>query len=390
MRVNRKDLETALRLAEKVRDARANMPILGCVRLEADGTTATVTATDLNTSIVARIPCEGAIPRVVVDPKRLGAALGAAPKGKAGKDATVELGIANADGPAPSAVVYGAGGRSQINGEPPKDFPKIPGPPEGPSVRYSADQITAALDYTTAAASVDETRPHLCGVFVDGARMVATDGHRLHVYGDLPTLDAVPAIVPLAGARAALAAVRAVKPESVTMTISKGVRVGDSDEYAARVAWWQIDGDGIAVQVAVKVADACYPPIDQVIPRPDREGYATTVDADVLAAVLGEARTVLRAARVGGGAKVTGNGTLDVSVDVPDTATWTRQIPASTEHRAPEPNPDPTWIVGFNPDYLRAAVAPLTGPIALEVDGELDPVRIAQSPRLAVVMPMRI
>jgi len=77
-------------------------------------------------------------------------------------------------------------GRYKLSGENATDFPKVPGVKNGYSVDISSDVLNRAITSTIFAASNDELKPAMTGVFLSltetNATFVATDGHRLIRY----------------------------------------------------------------------------------------------------------------------------------------------------------------------------------------------------------------
>lgn len=77
-------------------------------------------------------------------------------------------------------------GRYKLSGENATDFPKVPAVKNGYSVDVSSDVLNRAIVSTIFAASNDELKPAMTGVFLSlteqNATFVATDGHRLIRY----------------------------------------------------------------------------------------------------------------------------------------------------------------------------------------------------------------
>jgi DNA polymerase-3 subunit beta len=77
-------------------------------------------------------------------------------------------------------------GRYKLSGENATDFPKVPAVKNGYSVDVSSDVLNRAIISTIFAASNDELKPAMTGVFLSlteqNATFVATDGHRLIRY----------------------------------------------------------------------------------------------------------------------------------------------------------------------------------------------------------------
>ncbi|MCR6638838.1 MAG: DNA polymerase III subunit beta [Sporocytophaga sp.] len=77
-------------------------------------------------------------------------------------------------------------GRYKLSGENATDFPRVPAVKNGYSVDVPSDILTRAISSTIFAASNDELKPQMTGVFINisdaNTTFVATDGHRLIRY----------------------------------------------------------------------------------------------------------------------------------------------------------------------------------------------------------------
>lgn len=85
-----------------------------------------------------------------------------------------------------SVEINSDNGRYKLSGENPVDFPKVPSVSDGFSVGMSSEVLTAAISNTIFATSNDELRPAMTGVYLkiddNNSTFVATDGHRLIKY----------------------------------------------------------------------------------------------------------------------------------------------------------------------------------------------------------------
>ncbi|GAL84984.1 DNA polymerase III subunit beta [Sporocytophaga myxococcoides] len=77
-------------------------------------------------------------------------------------------------------------GRYKLSGENATDFPRVPAVKNGYAVDVPSDILTRAISSTIFAASNDELKPQMTGVFINisdaNTTFVATDGHRLIRY----------------------------------------------------------------------------------------------------------------------------------------------------------------------------------------------------------------
>ena len=169
------ELARALARSQGIVEKKSTMPILSHVLLEArKGDVLQVSATDLDVSVSAEhkaeILKEGA---VAVAAKQLYEIVRALP------EATVTLKKASNNW----LEVKSGAAEFRIVGLPAEEFPATPRFDKLQSVPVKPDDLLWMVDLTAFAASTDETRYNLNGVYFEPAqglvRMVATDGHRL-------------------------------------------------------------------------------------------------------------------------------------------------------------------------------------------------------------------
>ncbi len=154
------------------------VPILENFLFEIDKTNLTVTASDLQTSMITEITVESkergsiAVPaRILLDTlKNL-------------PDQPVTFSI---DESSYSIEISSDNGRYKLSGENATDFPKVPSVSNDFSATLSSDVLARAVNNTIFATSNDELRPAMTGVYVNlgdkNTTFVATDGHRLVRY----------------------------------------------------------------------------------------------------------------------------------------------------------------------------------------------------------------
>jgi DNA polymerase-3 subunit beta len=154
------------------------VPILENFLFEIDKTNLTVTASDLQTSMITEITVESkergsiAVPaRILLDTlKNL-------------PDQPVTFSI---DESSYSIEISSDNGRYKLSGENATDFPKVPSVSNDFSATLSSDVLARAVNNTIFATSNDELRPAMTGVYVNlgdkSTTFVATDGHRLVRY----------------------------------------------------------------------------------------------------------------------------------------------------------------------------------------------------------------
>lgn len=154
------------------------VPILENFLFEIEKNTLTVTASDLQTSMITEIAVESkekgniAVPaRILLDTlKNL-------------PDQPVTFSI---DESTYSIEISSDNGRYKLSGENATDFPKVPSVSNDFSAVISSDVLSRAVNNTIFATSSDELRPAMTGVYVNlgekNTTFVATDGHRLVRY----------------------------------------------------------------------------------------------------------------------------------------------------------------------------------------------------------------
>ena len=154
------------------------VPILENFLFEINEGTLSVTASDLQTSMMTELEVEAkedgsiAIPaKILLETLRN---LPEQPVTFSIDDSTYSIEI-NSDN-----------GRYKLAGENATDFPKVPSVSDGYSVNISSDVLSRALNNTIFATSNDELRPAMMGVYVKldetNTTFVATDSHRLIRY----------------------------------------------------------------------------------------------------------------------------------------------------------------------------------------------------------------
>ncbi len=154
------------------------VPILENFLFEIEKSNLTVTASDLQTSMITEITVESkekgniAVPaRILLDTlKNL-------------PDQPVTFSI---DESTYSIEISSDNGRYKLSGENATDFPKVPSVSNDFSASVSSEVLARAVNNTIFATSNDELRPAMTGVYMNlgekNATFVATDGHRLVRY----------------------------------------------------------------------------------------------------------------------------------------------------------------------------------------------------------------
>ncbi len=151
------------------------LPILENFLFEIQDSTLTISATDLQTSMVTSLTIEAKEEgRVAMPSKILIETLKTLP------DQPVAFSVDMSN----MAIEISAGdGKYKLSGENAEDFPKIPVVDNGTHIDLSASILTQAINKTIFAVSNDELRPAMSGVLVQiepqSITFVATDAHKL-------------------------------------------------------------------------------------------------------------------------------------------------------------------------------------------------------------------
>ena len=223
------------------------VPILENFLFEINDGTLTVTASDLQTSMMTELEVEAkedgsiAIPaKILLETLRN---LPEQPVTFSIDDSTYSIEI-NSDN-----------GRYKLAGENATDFPKVPAVSDGYSVNLSSDVLARALNNTIFATSNDELRPAMTGVFVKldetNTTFVATDSHRLIRYRrvDVASDMGHNMIIP----RKALNLLKTTLPQENTSV---------SVEFNASNAFFDFNN----VKMICRLIDERYPDYENVIP----------------------------------------------------------------------------------------------------------------------------
>ena len=164
-------------------------------------------------------------------------------------------------------------GRYKLSGENATDFPRVPTVSDGYSVNISSDVLGMAISNTIYAASNDELRPSMTGVFLKldetNATFVATDSHRLIRYRrvDIVSDMSHSMIIP----RKALTLLKATLPSEVTNVAM---------EFNTSNAFFDFN----RIKMICRLIDERYPDYENVIPA-DNENNITIGKAELLSSL---------------------------------------------------------------------------------------------------------
>jgi DNA polymerase III subunit beta len=353
MRIERRLLYEALKELVRVIDPKASMPILSHVLLEVFGGKLTVTATDLNRTLSCRLPAEGDIDTCL--PAKLLATL-IKPEGKEAGDVTIE--------PADNTCsVTFEGLTSKITTMPSTDFPKGPELSLSLIALWPTAPFLDVLSWVLPAVSTDQGRPHLNGVCLDLDRIVATDGHRLHM-APAPTRLNGPLLLPLEAAQT-LARVLAVGEQVVIARAGEHVRFG--------AGHWQL---------TTKLVDARFPPCDKVVPVEGAQPVNVQLEKALFSKALARVSRLTKSKAV----RLRINGAITITSSDPDLGEAEVMVPVVMSDHAGE-----DLVLGVDPSYLRDAVGSSGETFRMSFNGPSDAIPLdLDGDRVAVVMPFRL
>ncbi len=183
IRAERDDLADVLSRAGRAVGTRSPLPILQGVLVEVTGKTMRVTGTDLEVTVRTELEVEAMEEGLTVAPSRLATeAVRKLPPGAVvleAKEGEIEI--------------TGGGPRFRFRELAVDEFPKLDEPDLSEAVGVDGDAFAAALGQVAVAASTDDARPILTGVYFEheegSLRLVATDSYRLAVR-DVPAVSA--------------------------------------------------------------------------------------------------------------------------------------------------------------------------------------------------------
>jgi len=270
-------------------------------------------------------------------------------------------------------------GRSRFTlaGTAAEEFPTLPEFSPTSLVRLPAAVVSSLIERTMYAASVDETRYNLNGVYFelieDGAkiRMVATDGHRLALVDRL-----------LAGGARDLAS-GVILPRKGLAELKRLVDEEDADEIELGIEGNSALARKGEVSLTMRLIEGEFPNYRQVLPKV--ASRKITLPSDALAQAL--RRVALLSVERSKAVRVElSAGRLRLSANNPDLGEASEEVDIDYQG---EP-----LTVGFNARYLLDSLAAFrTKEVEVALEDELSPAVVRPTEdldSLAVVMPMRL
>jgi DNA polymerase-3 subunit beta len=370
--ITRSELAKALGRVQSIVEKRNSMPILANALLEASkdgaGGWLRVSATDLEVGITGSHAADvGAPGSVTVSARKLYEIVRELPDEIVALETTANSYLEIRCGRSRFVLAGSAG----------DEYPTLPGVTPEQTVRVQAAVLSSMIDRTMYAASADETRYNLNGVYLEvlekeqKLRMVATDGHRL-AYADRSIGEEITRV-----------ASGVIIPRKGMGELKRLVDEEDADEVEIGFAGNSAVVSTPTVKLVMRLIEGEFPNYRQVLPKASK--HRITVPSEALSHVL--RRVQLLAAEGGKGVRLqVAPGKLVISAKNPDLGEATEELDIDYAGEAVS--------IGFNARYLLDCLAVFRAKeVEVGLIDELSPVQIRPTDdgdALAVVMPMRL
>ena len=244
--VSSSDLQKKLSMANGVVGANTVLPILEDYLFSLKGNTLTITASNLETTIITSIEVNGEEDgAIAITAKILLDTLKALPEHPVTFEVDQNIG---------TVTITSAYGKYKLAGDNPEDFPDLPTQDEVKSLKLNSGLISDALTKTLFATSNDELRMAMQGVYVQieesSIIFVATDAHKLvkYTFQTEQQNEVYTFIIPKKG----LILLKNALSQNVEVDMT----------YNLNNVFFDIDG----TQVIIRLIDAKYPDYNAVIP----------------------------------------------------------------------------------------------------------------------------
>jgi DNA polymerase-3 subunit beta len=328
----REDLVSKLSIVSRAVSSRAATQALSGVLLNAAEGRVTLSATDLDMGLETTLDADVGTEGSVLLPGRLLAEVA-----RSLADPTVEIESRETE----RDVEIRSGSSSfHLRVLPAEDFPKLPEPGEAPGLKIPAQQLGASIDLVARAASRDDMRPVLTGVFVAASgnemTMVATDSYRLAVKRTELESD-------LGGEIDANIPARALR-ELGRILSSEGV-----EEATVSLLPNQAVFQAGAIVLTTRLIEGQFPNFRQLLP----ESYEHDVRLP-RTDFLEVTRRVSQLAQRNAPLRLSfAPGELTVAAETPDVGDAEETMPAAFEGESLE--------IGFNPEFLKEGIESVEG-----------------------------
>jgi DNA polymerase III subunit beta len=328
----REELVAKLSIVSRAVSTRAATQALSGVLLTAVGGKVTLTATDLDMGLETTLDADVSSEGSVLLPGRL---LAEVARSLADSSVEIELRESERD------VEIRSGSSSfHLRVLPAEDFPKLPAAGEEPGLKIPAGQLGASIDLVARAASRDDMRPVLTGVFVAASgsemTMVATDSYRLAV--KRTELESE-----LGGEIDANIPARALR-ELGRILSSEGVAEATVFLLANQAVF-----QAGAITLTTRLIEGQFPNFRQLLP----ESYEHDVRLP-RTDFLDVTRRVSQLAQRNAPLRLSfAPGELTIAAETPDVGDATETMPAAFEGEPLE--------IGFNPEFLKEGIESVEG-----------------------------
>lgn len=365
LNIERSALLRSLGHVQSVVERRNTIPILSNVFIAAENNSLSLTATDLDLSIVENIETDiGAPGGTTVPAQTLFDIVRKLPEGS---DVELEL------GEDPRLSLKAGRSKFTLSCLPKEDFPVMSGGDLPHNFSVPAGELRRLIDKTRFAISTEETRYYLNGIYMhvadDCLRAVATDGHRLaQVETSLP--DGAKGMPGVIVPRKAVGELRKLIDE-----VTDDIEVSLSDTKV-RFAFG-------GIVLISKLIDGTFPDYTRVIP----EGNEKVLEADchMLAEAVDRVSTIstdrTRSVKLN-----LESGKITLSVNSPENGTATEEVVVTYGADVME--------IGFNARYLLDILSQIEGDtVKAELADGASPTILRDSEdtqALYVLMPMRV
>lgn len=368
--IERAALLKALAHAQSVVERRNTIPILANVRLAAEDGKLSLTATDMDLSIVEETPVTVSGSGATTAPAHMLYDIAR----KLPEGAQVEL-----DSTAKEGQLTLRAGRSTfaLASLPVEEFPVLAGSETGHSFTVAARDLRSLIDRARFAISTEETRYYLNGIYLhetenDGVavlRAVATDGHRL-ARVEIPLPDGAAGMPGVIVPRKTVGEIRKLLDDA-------------SDDVQVTVSDTKIRFNLGPVELTSKLIDGTFPDYQRVIPQGNDKTLAVDCQAfreavDRVATISVEKSRAVKLA--------IDDNTMTLSASNADSGSANEELEVDYGEGAME--------IGFNARYLLDIAQQIEGDTAeLALADPAAPTIIrdkADASALYVLMPMRV
>lgn len=360
--INTAKLRETIALIGRIGGNKPTMPILGCYLLQADKNAQRLFISSTNLDLYIR----GSLAVEVDEPGSI--CVSASMLQQISTNVPCETSTISVN--KSSVVIESGKSRFKLFGITADEFPGLPSDPEGAEIVRDQSSLLQQLNAVSCAASTDETRYIINGVFLHctGTKqiLVATDGRRLHTQTESMEGAKSAAIIPNLSVHKLISLLKF----SGKVTL----RIGTN---RASVLIERPDGD---IQLFTKVVEGNYPNYQQVIPK---EMKSFTVERELFSASI--SRVSMVTSEKSASMKFVLDGeTLTLSAASPDLGEAKEEITVK----------NPAGIAGevaINPKFIQQAVdAVASDTIEIGLKDAVSPVTVTATGFISVVMPVRL